>query len=87
MKPTPEVVIAVVVIAAFIFVPFLRRFLGLIIRLAMFAIGVTIAAAAISMIGNNETIFGASNSSTKALTNHKAGCDGPRSRKRECRDA
>jgi hypothetical protein len=57
MKPTPEVVIAVVVVATFIFVPFLRRFLGPIIRLAMFAIGVTIAAAGISMIGNNETIF------------------------------
>jgi hypothetical protein len=57
MKPTPELIIAVVVIAAFIFIPLLRRFLGLIIRLAIFAIGVAIAAAGISMIANNETIF------------------------------
>jgi hypothetical protein len=53
----PALVIAVVVIAAFIFVPFLRRLLGLLIRLAIFAVGVAIAVAGISMILNNETIF------------------------------
>src|SRR5215469_11634728 len=53
----PALVIGVIVIAAFIFVPFLRRLLGLLIRLAFFAIGVAIAVAGVSMILNNETIF------------------------------
>ena len=53
----PALVIAVVVIAAFIFVPFMRRLLGLAIRLAIFAVGVAIALAGVSMILNNETIF------------------------------
>ena len=53
----PALVIGVVIIAAFIFVPFLRRLLGLIFRLAIFAVGVAIAAAGVSMILNNETIF------------------------------
>ncbi|HEV2170707.1 MAG TPA: hypothetical protein VGR40_07155, partial [Candidatus Binatus sp.] len=53
----PALVIAVVVIAAFVFVPFMRRLIGLAIRLAIFAIGVAIALAGVSMILNNETIF------------------------------
>lgn len=53
----PGLVIAVVVIAAFIFVPFVRRLLGLAIRLAIFAVAVAIALAGVSMILNNETIF------------------------------
>src|SRR5580658_1891090 len=54
---TPEIVIAVVVLAAFIFIPILRRLLGLIVRLAIFFIAVGIVAAGITMILNNETIF------------------------------
>ncbi len=58
MGLTPvEVIVAVVVLAAFIFIPILRRLLGLIIRLAVFFIAVGIAAAGITMILNNETIF------------------------------
>jgi hypothetical protein len=52
-----EIIVAVVVLAAFIFVPILRRLLGLIIRLGVFFIAVGIAAAGITMILNNETIF------------------------------
>ena len=52
-----EIVIAVVVIAAMIFVPILRRLLGLIIRLAVFFVAVGIVAAGVTMILNNETIF------------------------------
>jgi hypothetical protein len=57
MISKPELIIAVIVLAAFIFIPFLRRILGLLIRLAMFAVGVAIAVAGISMLLNNETIF------------------------------
>jgi hypothetical protein len=57
MKQQPALIIGAVIVAAFIFIPFLRRFLGLIFRLAIFAVGVAIAAAGISMILNNETIF------------------------------
>ncbi len=52
-----EIVIAVVVLAALIFVPILRRLLGLIIRLAVFFVAVGIVAAGVTMIMNNETIF------------------------------
>jgi Protein of unknown function (DUF1499) len=52
-----EIVIAVVVVAAMIFVPILRRLLGLIIRLAIFFVAVGIVAAGVTMIMNNETIF------------------------------
>jgi hypothetical protein len=54
---TPEIVIAVVVLAVMIFIPILRRLLGLIIRLAVFFIAVGIVAAGVIMILNNETIF------------------------------
>ena len=57
MFTTPEIVIAVVVLAAFIFIPILRRLLGLIFRLAIFFIAVGIVGAGITMILNNETIF------------------------------
>jgi hypothetical protein len=57
MITTPELVIAVVVLAIFIFVPILRRLLGLIFRIAIFLIGVGVAVAGIAMILNNETIF------------------------------
>ena len=57
MFTPPEIIIAVVVIAAMIFIPVLRRLLGLIIRLAVFFIAIGIAAAGVTMILNNETIF------------------------------
>jgi len=52
-----EIGIAVVVVAAMIFIPILRRLLGLIIRLAIFFVAVGIVAAGVTMIMNNETIF------------------------------
>src|ERR1700688_506236 len=52
-----EIVIAVVVVAAMIFVPILRRLFGLIIRLGIFFVAVGIVAAGVTMILNNETIF------------------------------
>jgi Protein of unknown function (DUF1499) len=52
-----EIVIAVVVLAAMIFIPILRRLLGLIIRLAVFFVAVAVVAAGVTMIMNNETIF------------------------------
>jgi hypothetical protein len=57
MFTPPEIIIAVVVIAAMVFIPILRRLLGLIIRLAVFFVAVGIAAAGVTMILNNETIF------------------------------
>jgi hypothetical protein len=57
MFTPPEIIIAVVVIAAMIFIPVLRRLLGLIIRLAVFFVAIGIAAAGVPMILNNETIF------------------------------
>jgi len=53
----PELVVAFLVIAVMIFVPFLRRLLGLIVRLAIFFAAVAVAAAGVAMIMNNETIF------------------------------
>jgi Protein of unknown function (DUF1499) len=57
MLTKPELVIAVVVLAAFVFIPILRRLLGLIIRLAVFFVAVAVVAAGVTMILNNETIF------------------------------
>jgi hypothetical protein len=57
MFTPPEIIIAVVVIAAMIFIPVLRRLLGLIIRLAVFLVAVGIVAAGVTMMLNNETIF------------------------------
>jgi len=57
MITTPVLVAAVVVLGLFIFIPILRRLLGLIIRLVIFLIAVGIAAAGVTMILNNETIF------------------------------
>jgi Protein of unknown function (DUF1499) len=57
MFTPPEIIIAVVVLAGVIFIPILRRLLGLIIRLAVFFVAVGIVAAGITMILNNETIF------------------------------
>ena len=57
MKLLPVAVIVLVAIAAMAFVPILRRLLSLIIRLAIFFVGVAVAAAGVAMIMNNETIF------------------------------
>lgn len=57
MITKPELVIIVVVIALFVFVPFMRRIFGLLIRLAIFGVAVAIVAAGITMLLNNETIF------------------------------
>src|SRR5260370_39406940 len=57
MLAPPESMMAVVVIGAMIFIRILRRLLGLIIRLAVFLVAVGIAAAGVTMILNNETIF------------------------------
>ena len=57
MKSLPIVVIVLVVLAAMIFVPILRRLLSLLVRLAIFFVGVAVAAAGVAMIMNNETIF------------------------------
>jgi hypothetical protein len=57
MVSKPQLIIAVVVVAAFIFIPFLRRILGLVIRLAIFAVAVAVVVAGASMLLNNETIF------------------------------
>jgi hypothetical protein len=57
MLTKPELVIAAIVLAAFIFVPILRRLFGLIIRLAVFFVAVAVVAAGVTMILNNETIF------------------------------
>src|SRR5260370_21408431 len=57
MLAPPESMMAVVVIGAMIFIRILRRLLGLIIRLAVFCVAVVIAAAGVTMILNNETIF------------------------------
>ncbi len=57
MITVPGLVVALVVVAALLFVPILRRFLGLMVRLAIFFAAVAVAVAGITMILNNETIF------------------------------
>ena len=54
MITKPEIIVIVV---AFVAVVFLRRFLGSLIRLVFFLIFVAIAAAGITMLLNNETIW------------------------------
>jgi hypothetical protein len=54
MITLPVIVVALVVIAVLIFVPFVLR---LLVRLAVFLIPVAVAAAGIAMIMNDETIF------------------------------
>jgi hypothetical protein len=57
MITSPELVIAFVALAIFVLVPFLRRILVLLIRIAVFFVAVAIVAAGVTMIINNETIF------------------------------
>ena len=77
MFTPPEIVIAAVVLAVLIFVPILRRLLGLIVRLAIFFVAVGIAAAGVTMILNNETIFerpGLGQRVVRFLTMNSAAC-------------
>lgn len=57
MISLPVLVVAFLVLAALIFLPILRRLASLLIRLAIFFVGVAVAGAGIAMIMNNETIF------------------------------
>ncbi|MGH7922977.1 MAG: DUF1499 domain-containing protein [Candidatus Binatus sp.] len=57
MITLPELIVGLVVLAALLFIPFMRRLLRVLIRLAIFFVGVAIAAAGVTMIMNNETIF------------------------------
>lgn len=57
MMTRPEIIIAFVVVAAMIVVPFLRRILVLLIRLAIFFAAVGVIVAGVVMILNDETIF------------------------------
>jgi len=57
MITLPVLAVAVLVIAVMVFIPILRRVVSLFVRLAIFAIGVAVAAAGVAMIMNNETIF------------------------------
>jgi hypothetical protein len=53
----PYLVAAVVIILILIFVPFVRRVIGALIRLAIFIIAIAVVIAGVSMLMNNETIF------------------------------
>jgi hypothetical protein len=53
----PYLIAAAVVILILIFVPFVRRVIGALIRLAIFIIAIAIVIAGVSMLLNNETIF------------------------------
>jgi Protein of unknown function (DUF1499) len=53
----PEIIVAFVIIAVMIVVPFLRRILVLLIRFAIFFLAVGVIVAGVAMIMNDETIF------------------------------
>jgi Protein of unknown function (DUF1499) len=53
----PYLIAAIVIIAILYFVPFIRRTLSVLIRLAIFIAAVAIAFGGVSMLLNNETIF------------------------------
>src|SRR5258708_34039023 len=57
MITLPVLVVGVLVIVVMVFIPVLRGVVSLFVRLAIFAIGVAVAAAGVAMIMNNETIF------------------------------
>jgi len=50
-------VAAVVIVAILYFVPFLRRLVSVVIRLAIFALAIAVAVGGVTMLLNNETIF------------------------------
>lgn len=53
----PYLIAAVVIVAILYFVPFIRRTVSVIIRLAIFVAAVAIALGGVTMLMNNETIF------------------------------
>jgi hypothetical protein len=53
----PYLIAAIVIIAILIFVPFIRRTVSVVIRLAIFVAAIAIAFGGLSMLINNETIF------------------------------
>jgi hypothetical protein len=57
MVTLPVLVVGFLVIVVMVFIPILRKVLSLFVRLAIFAIGIAVAAAGVAMIMNNETIF------------------------------
>jgi Protein of unknown function (DUF1499) len=57
MITLPVIVAGVVVLAILIFVRSIRAIFSLLVRLAIFFVGFAVAAAGVSMIMNNETIF------------------------------
>ena len=57
MITLPVIVAGVVVLAILIFVRSVRAIISLLVRLAIFFIGLAVAAAGVAMIMNNETIF------------------------------
>jgi hypothetical protein len=57
MITLPVLIVGVIVLAILIFVPLLRKVLSLVVRLAIFFIGLAVAGAGVAMIMNNETIF------------------------------
>ena len=57
MITLPVIVAGVVVLAILIFVRSIRAIFSLLVRLAIFFVGIAVAAAGVSMIMNNETIF------------------------------
>jgi hypothetical protein len=57
MITLPVIVVGVIVIAILIFVRSLRVIFSLLVRIAIFLIGLAVAAAGVAMIMNNETIF------------------------------
>src|SRR5258708_34560355 len=75
MITLPVLVVGVLVIVVMVFIPVLRGVVSLFVRLAIFAIGVAVAAAGVAMIMNNETIFekpGATRRVTRFVTMNSA---------------
>jgi hypothetical protein len=57
MVTLPFVVVAFIVLAVMIFIPFIRRVVFFFVRLAIFFVALAAAAGGIAMLMNNETIF------------------------------
>jgi len=65
MITLPVIVVVVVVLAILIFVRSVRAIFSLLVRLAIFFVGLAVAAAGVAMIMNNETIFEKPGASTR----------------------
>jgi len=65
MITLPVIVVVVVVLAILIFVRSVRAIFSLLVRLAIFFVGLAVAGAGIAMIMNNETIFEKPGASTR----------------------